>query len=61
MYHKKDKNYYVVRNASCPHYRYTFKLSLIFLINESMNELINQQSISRTAHPPSITLKTSFR
>ena len=35
-------------DAGCTHSRYTLKLSLIFLINE----LINQQSISRTAHPP---------
>ena len=43
---------YKVRNARCASSRYTMKLSLIFLITESMNEWINQQSISRTAHPP---------
>ena len=39
---KVNKNYYVVRNAGCVRSRYTLKLSLIFIINESMNELINR-------------------
>ena len=34
---KKNKNYYVVRNAGCTRSRYTLKLSLIFLINQSMS------------------------
>ena len=33
-----NKNYYVVRNAGCARARYTLKLSLIFLINESINQ-----------------------
>ena len=40
----KNKNYYGVRNAG--------NYLLFFLVNESMNEWINQQSISRMAHPP---------
>ena len=43
----KTRTTIVVRNAGCAHSRYTRKLSLIFL-----NQSINQQSISRTAHPP---------
>ena len=35
----------VVRNAGCARSRYTLKFF-------SMNESINEQSISRTAHPP---------
>ena len=31
----------VVRNAGCARSRYTLKLSLIFLINQSIKELIN--------------------
>ena len=37
---KKNKNYYVVKNAGCTRSRNTMKLSLIFL-NWSINELIN--------------------
>ena len=48
-YSVPNKNYYVVRNAGCTCSRYTLNYLLFF---KSMNELINQQSISRTAHPP---------
>ena len=37
----------VVRNAGCARSRYTLKLSLIFLINESINELINRVYLER--------------
>ena len=53
----QNKNYYVVRNAGCARSRYTLTLS----INESMNELMNYQSISRTAHPPLKTYKSFGR
>ena len=38
---EKTRTTNVVRNAGCARSRYTLKLSLIFSINESMNELIN--------------------
>ena len=47
MYLKNKKYYvYVVRNAGCARSRYTLTLSLYFF------EWIDEQSISRTAHPP---------
>ena len=36
---ESNKNYYLVRNAGSARSRYTLKLSLIFLINQSINEL----------------------
>ena len=36
---KKNKNYYVVRNARFARSRYTLTLSLIFLINELINRV----------------------
>ena len=49
----KTRTTNVVRNDRCASSRYTLKLSLIFfLINQRINERMNQQSISRMAHPP---------
>ena len=38
----KTRTTNVVRNAGCARSRYTLKLSLISLINESINEAMNQ-------------------
>ena len=44
-------NYYVVKETPGEHLLETLENYLLFLINESINESINELSVSRMAHP----------